>query len=206
MVVIIINHLIFKIPYKRQQKRTDEELIAGFISTGDPELLGELYTGYMHLVYGVCMKYLKDRDEASDAVMQIFEKLIYEIPGQKIQNFRSWLYVVTKNYCLMQIRSQKSRNEKMEEWLNDPVVFMENSFVLHPVDEDKEDMDNDLAECIENLKAEQKECIRQFYFENRCYKEIASVMGLDENKVKSHLQNAKRNLKICLEEKNGQKK
>jgi RNA polymerase sigma-70 factor (ECF subfamily) len=200
-----LKRVLFKIPFTRRPKQTDEELIAEFSSTGDLELLGELYSGYMHLVYGVCLKYLKDREESSDAVMQIFEKLIDEIPKHKIENFRSWLYVVTKNFCLMQLRSQKSKSEKLEEWINDSAVFMENSSVMHPIDEEKEDLDKSLSECIENLKTEQKECIRQFYFENRCYKEIASVMGLDENKVKSHLQNAKRNLKICLEEKNGQK-
>ena len=89
-------------------------------------MLGELYSGYMHLVYGVCLKYLKDRDESMDAVMQIFEKLIIEIPKQRIENFRSWLHVVTKNYCLMQLRSQKSQDERLKEWMNDSLVFMEN--------------------------------------------------------------------------------
>lgn len=196
--------MLFKIPY-RKQKRSEEYLIKEFTLTGDPEVLGDLYSGYMHLVYGVCLKYLKNREEASDAVMQIFEKLIIEIPKQNIENFRSWLHVVTKNYCLMQLRSQKSKDEKFKEWINDPAVFMENNIVLHPIDEDKNDLEKELTECIEKLKDEQKECIRKFYFENKCYREIASSMNLDENKVKSHLQNAKRNLKICLDEKNGQK-
>lgn len=198
--------MLFRIPYRKLSKKTEEDLIDEFTSSGDLDLLGELYSRYMHLTYGVCLKYLKDRDEASDAVMQIFEKLITDIPKQKIENFRSWLHVVAKNYCLMQLRSRKSRNERMKEWADDSVVFMENNPVLHPVDEDKQDLDKNLEECIENLKAEQRECIRQFYYENRCYKEIATSMDLDENKVKSHLQNAKRNLKICLEEKNGENK
>lgn len=195
--------MLFKIP-SRRQSGTDEELINEFTLTGDLDALGELYSGYMHLVYGVCLKYLKDRDEASDAVMQIFEKLIDDIPKQKIENFRSWLHVVTKNYCLMQLRSQKTKNEKLEEWINDPATFMEYNHVLHPIDEDKSEIDKNLDECIDILKAEQKRCIRSFYYENKCYKEIASELDLDENKVKSHLQNAKRNLKICLEEKNGE--
>jgi RNA polymerase sigma-70 factor, ECF subfamily len=187
---------------KNNVLKTDEELLIEFTSSGDIDVLGELYSTYMHLVYGVCLKYLRDRDESMDAVMQIFEKLIIEIPKQKIENFRSWLHVLTKNYCLMQLRSQKSKDEKLKEWMNDPVVFMENSYVVHPIDEDKPDMEKALADCIERLKDEQKECIRQFYFENRCYNEIAVKTGLDEKKVKSHLQNAKRNLKLCLEEKN----
>lgn len=193
--------MIFNLRAKISGKRTDEELINEFSSGRDLEVLGELYSGYMHLVYGVCLKYLKDRDESKDAVMQIFEKLITEIPKQKIENFRSWLHVVTKNYCLMQIRTQKSCDENYKEWAIDPLNFMENSHDLHPIDGDEEDMNEALADCIERLKDEQKECIRQFYYDNRCYSEIAKNLGMDEKKVKSHLQNGKRNLKLCLEAK-----
>jgi RNA polymerase sigma-70 factor (ECF subfamily) len=186
---------------KRSSLISDEDFLKKFTSTGKLEILGELYSRYMHLVYGVCLKYLKDRDESQDAVMQIFEKLIIEIPKQNIENFRSWLHVVTKNYCLMQLRSQKTKDEKLNEWINDPAVFMENSQAMHPIDEDNPDMEQKLADCIARLKEEQKECIRQFYYENRCYNEISVILSIDEKKVKSHLQNAKRNLKLCLEDK-----
>ncbi len=192
----------FKTPLKKTHQKTDEELITEFNRTGDPEVLGELYSGYMYLVYGVCLKYLRDREESKDAVMQIFEKLMVEIPKQKIENFRSWLHVVTKNYCLMQLRSQKSQNEKLIEWADYSLHFMEYSSDVHPIDEEEPDMEKGLADCIERLKDEQKECIKQFYFKNRSYIEIANITGLEEKKVKSHLQNAKRNLKLCLEEKN----
>jgi RNA polymerase sigma-70 factor (ECF subfamily) len=193
--------MLFKISVIKKSSKPDEDLLKEFTLTGDLEVLGELYSGYMHLVYGVCLKYLKDRDGSMDAVMQIFEKLITEIPKQKIVNFRSWLHVVTKNYCLMQLRSQKLQDEKMNEWMIDSVIYMENTSFLHPIDEDEPDIEKALEDCIERLKDEQKKCIRQFYYENKCYYEIAHNMGLDEKKVKSHLQNAKRNLKLCLEEK-----
>jgi len=194
--------MIFNIPGKKSHQRTDEELISEFNSTGNLKVLGELYSPYMHLVYGVCLKYLKDRDESKDAVMQIFEKIITEIPKQDIGNFKGWLYAVTRNYCLMQLRSGKSRMERFSEWANDNAAFMENSDNLHPIDNDGADMEEDLTDCINRLKDEQRECIRLFYFENRCYNEIAVILRIDEKKVKSHLQNAKRNLKLCLEEKN----
>lgn len=184
-----------------RDKTSEEALLRKFSLTGDLEALGELYSEYMHLVYGVCLKYLKNRDDSKDAVMHIFEKLIIEIPRQKIENFRSWLYVVTKNYCLMQLRSQKSSDEKALEWMTDPVIFMENTTFLHPIDEDDSITDKALEDCIKKLKDEQKECINQFYYQNRCYNEIAVNLHLEEKKVKSYLQNAKRNLKLCLEEK-----
>jgi RNA polymerase sigma-70 factor, ECF subfamily len=162
-----------------------------------------LYTKYMHLVYGVCLKYLKEREEAKDGVMYIFEKLVLEIPRHKIENFRNWLHVVTKNYCLMQLRSGKSKQEKFREWINDQTVFMEIVAELHPLDkEDAESANKALEDCIEKLKVEQQQCIRQFYFESKCYNEISAHLGMDEKKVKSCLQNGKRNLKLCLEGKN----
>ena len=193
--------MLFKIPIKKNIQRSDEDLLQKFSSTADLEALGELYSGYMHLVYGVCLKYLKNRDESMDAVIQIFEKLIIEIPKQRIDNFRSWLYVVTKNYCLMQLRSQKTQKERISEWMMNSIVFMENDSDLHPIDEEEPVLDKALLNCIEKLKGEQKECIQQFYYENRCYNEIALNLGLEEKKVKSYLQNAKRNLKLCLEAK-----
>jgi RNA polymerase sigma-70 factor (ECF subfamily) len=179
-----------------------------FHSGGDLEVLGELYSRYLHLVYGVSLKYLKGREESKDVVMQIFEKLIIEIPKHKIENFSNWLHVVTKNYCLMQIRSGRSESEKLTEWINDPVNFMESVTDLHPLDKDEDSgfIEKALEDCIERLNEEQKKCIRQFYFENRCYNEIAADNGLDIKKVKSYLQNGKRNLKLCLEEKNVRKR
>ena len=104
--------MLIKIQGKERRNKADDELLTEFRSRGDLEALGEFYSGYMHLVYGVCLKYLKVRDESQDGVMQIFEKLIIEIPKQNIENFRSWLHVVTKNYCLMQLRSEKSQRKE----------------------------------------------------------------------------------------------
>jgi RNA polymerase sigma-70 factor (ECF subfamily) len=200
--------MLIKIQGKKRRSKTDEELLIEFRSGGDLEVLGELYSRYMHLVYGVCLKYLKVREESQDAVMQIFEKLIIEIPKHNIENFRSWLHVVTKNYCLMQLRSDKSQSERIIEWINEHDVFMETVTDLHPLDEDNDSkvMDRALEDCIERLKEEQKKCIRQFYFDNRCYNEISADLDMDVKKVKSYLQNGKRNLKLCLEEKNAGKR
>ena len=195
----------FRISVKKSRNETDDELLSEYRSGGDPEVLGELYLRYIHLVYGVCLKYLREREESMDAVMEIFEKLIIEIPAHEVANFRSWLYVVTKNFCLMHLRSQKSRFEKHLDWQKEEYLIMENNPALHPIDEEMTEMDGELEDCIGRLKDEQRECIRQFYFDNRCYIEIARSMNIDEKKVKSHLQNAKRNLKICLEEKNVRK-
>jgi len=200
--------MIFRLSRHKDTQKPDEDLIREFRAESDLEILGELYSRYMHLVYGVCLKYLKERDESMDAVMQIFEKLITEIPKHDIENFRGWLHVVTRNHCLMILRSKKSSDEKLKEWMSESEIFMENDSSLHPLDESSNQVmiEKDLEDCIERLKEEQKQCIRLFYFGNKCYNEIASGLRMDEKKVKSHLQNGKRNLKLCLEEKNERKR
>jgi len=130
--------------------------------------------------------------------MQIFEKLITDLPGQEIRTFKSWLYVLTKNHCLMEIRSRKSRDNKADD-LKIEMKFMESGDEVHPIDEDGFSMEDALKACIEKLKEEQKQCIRLFYYEKLCYREISAKLALEEKKVKSLLQNGKRNLKICLE-------
>jgi RNA polymerase sigma-70 factor, ECF subfamily len=193
---------MFKIKGRLPNQKSDEDILAELRSGGNLDLLGQLYSRYMHLVYGVCLKYLRNRDESMDVVMQIFEKLIIEIPKQKIDNFRSWLHVVTKNYCLMKIRSEKARTEKTIEWMSNNVLFMEYEYFLHPIDDDEQEKEKLLMDCIEKLKHEQKECIKQFYYNDSCYAEIAANLNIDEKKVKSYLQNAKRNLKLCIESNN----
>ncbi len=178
----------------------DPELIQKFRSTGDLEYLGALYDRYIHLVYGVCLKYLQNREESKDAVMQIFEKLMDELTRHDVRNFKSWLHVLTKNFCLMYIRSEKSKLERYKQLQKEGEVFMEYSLDMHHNGEMKLDRDiSALKSCIEKLKAEQKECIRLFYLQEKCYQEISAQLDMDMKKVKSHIQNGKRNLKICIE-------
>ncbi len=176
--------------------KSDNELILLYKKTSDLALIGELYTRYTALVYGVCLKYLKDRDEAKDAAMQLFEKLIETLKSHEVENFKSWLYVSARNHCLMQIRSKKGKFMKE---ISAPDV--ENQFLLHPEEENglEEDLGK-LENCINRLIDGQRECVQLFYLEEKCYKDITLITRFDLNQVKSFIQNGKRNLKICMEE------
>ncbi len=185
----------------KHQEISDEKLLEKFIKLGNLDMLGELYSRYMHLVYGVSLKYLNDRDDAQDAVMNIFEKLIDDLPRHEVQNFKSWLYVLTKNHCLMEIRSRKSTYRRLE-GLKIEQEIMESADEMHPIDREDDPIGEALKACIERLKSEQKQCIQLFYYKKLCYQEVAEELKMDEKKVKSYLQNGKRNLKICLEGKN----
>lgn len=187
---------------KSKNKFSDEELLALYNEKGDQEFLAELYTRYTHMVYGVCIKYLKNRDDASDAVMNIYEFLSNNIHKHMIMKFSTWLYVATKNHCLMALRSKKTKDKHQQIWQEEQQFFVESKEFLHPID-DGELNSEQLKFCIEKLKDEQKECVELFYYKNKCYQEISEHMNIEEKKVKSFLQNGKRNLKICMEKAHG---
>ena len=87
---------------------SDTELISLYKKTNDLKVLGQLYQRYMDLVYGVCLKYLKESEKSKDAVMHIFEELVAKLKKHDVENFKNWLYQVAKNHCLMQLRTPKN--------------------------------------------------------------------------------------------------
>lgn len=171
---------------------TEKEKLDEYARTGDLKILGEVYGGYMHLVFGVCLKYFKNRNDAEDGVGQVFEKLIVELRKHPVDNFKSWLHVTTRNFCLMELRKTgKVKNSALE-----------NVEYALPVHHEEENVDEEgLEDCIEKLPVEQRKCIELFFFNKKCYKEITELLSISLKQVKSALQNGKRNLKICLQSK-----
>jgi RNA polymerase sigma-70 factor (ECF subfamily) len=184
----------------RVEEQDDLSLIAAYQKSGDLEVLGTLYNKYMHLVYGVCFNYFKDEEQSKDAVMQIFEELVTKLRIHQVQNFKSWLHVLTRNHCLMALRkSSKNPTVSMEE------TFVENTDVVHlDIDDTKETQLTIMEKCMETLSEEQRRSVDLFYLQEKCYKDVAEITGYDLLKVKSYIQNGKRNLKICIERNSGQ--
>lgn len=174
---------------------TDAELVQQYKLSTDLQVLGTLYQRYMDLVYGVCLKYLKEPEDAKDAVINLFEELVSKVQKHEIENFKSWLYQVAKNHCLMRLRSaQKSVLVKMDTGLmqSEENVHLDGVF-------EKEEHFKQLEYCLERLISEQRQAIELFYLEGKCYNEIADQTGLEWNKVRSFIQNGRRNLKLCME-------
>lgn len=167
--------------------------------------MGILYKRYSHLVLGLSIKYLKDKDEAKDAVMQIFEKLMSDLLKHDIQYFKSWLYTFSKNHCLMIIRSKQARLSKEIDIQINASSFMETETNQHlNLSEEKEREYIALEKAVDSLNEEQKICIDLFYLKEKSYQEISDVTGYTLNEVKSFIQNGKRNLKIKLEKRSEQ--
>lgn len=174
----------------------DRELILMYQKTGDFTFLNILFEKYIHLIYGICLKFLRNDDMAKDAVMDILEKMIHDLSRFEVKEFKSWLYQVSKNHCLMALRSKKK----------------EHSFLIKELDEDKATNDyeeinfeeevgfkrDEILEAMKLLNGKQKTCLELKYFESKSYKEICEITGFDEKQVKTYIQNGKRNLKNIL--------
>ena len=176
---------------------SDGELITNYQKNGNKKYLSPLFERYSHLMFGLCMKYLKNEQESKDAVLSVFEKLIVDLKTQEIKSFKSWVYVVAKNHCLMHLRARASLRKKFDDYsfaqTRDEIDFTKET----------ETKFEHLEEAIEALKDEQKECIKLFFLKEKCYNEIVEITGYPLKKVKSYIQNGKRNLKIKLMENYG---
>ncbi len=183
----------------RHSLLTEQQLLDRFYAEHDNQWLGILLQRYTLLLLGVCMKYLKNEEEARDSVQQVFLKVITELHKYKVDYFKSWLYMVAKNHCLMKIREKQG---KFTTEIRDQLA------VQDPNEEDnrykhlEKDRQLDLmASSLDELNEEQKSCVTLFYLEKRSYQEIADKTGFSLMQVKSYIQNGKRNLKILIEKK-----
>lgn len=176
---------------------SDNELLQNYYATVDNKWLGVLLQRYTLLLLGVCMKYLKNEEEAKDAVQQVFLKVLAELPKYKVDFFKSWLYMIARNHCLMQLRG---KTPKLMREINDKMLLKEEEPQknLHV---EKEKMLNLVEASLDDLNDEQKTCVTLFYLQKKSYTEISSQTGYTLMQVKSNIQNGKRNLKILVEKK-----
>lgn len=175
-------------------KLIDEELLDFYKKESQSEYFAELYKRYIPLVYGLSLKYLGNKDDAQDAVMDVYEEVSKKVFQYEIGNFRTWLYSVAKNHCF-----GKLRKENKTVMLNIEQAVMENEDNFTLLDGDKSvEEEKALNYCLNELNKEQRKSIDLFYFENKSYADIVDITGFALEKVKSYIQNGKRNLKNCI--------
>ena len=181
-------------PTTKYDHITDAELLQNFYRDHDNKWLGILLPRYTLLLLGVCMKYLKNEEDAKDAVQQIFLKVISELSKYKVDYFKSWIYMIAKNHCLMKIRGNKNYPVELDEKILPAKEFMDTE--MNHIEKDR--LLTTMQESIKQLSIEQQQCVTLFYLEKKSYVEVAEITGYTMLQVKSHLQNGKRNLKILM--------
>ncbi len=179
--------------------RSELEIIQLYRENGDMSLIGELYQRYSHLVYSVAFKYLKDENDCNDVVMDIFEKLVTDLKKYSISYFSSWLYISTKNHCLMVLKQNKRFELVPLESMGNENTYMEFAEKDHLTDMQLlESKEQDLKDALLKLNDEQRNCLELFYLKELSYQQIVEQTKLNYNQVKSYIQNGKRNLKLVL--------
>jgi len=181
--------------YSRWNHITDNEILQRYYSDEDNEWLGILLQRYTILLLGVCMKYLKNEDDARDAVQQVFLKVINDLPKYKVEYFKSWLYMVAKNHCLMKLRGNGKKTTELNEQI---FTKAENNEEIGSAVEKEVSLSN-MEQALAQLNNEQKLCVTLFYLQKQSYQQIAGSTGFSTMQVKSHIQNGKRNLKILMQ-------
>jgi len=175
-------------------------LIEKYRKTGKSEYIGELFETYVHLVFGVCMKYLKNENDCKDGVMEIFETILQDLKTHEVKNLKNWLYSVTKNFCLRQKRiiNQDKRYSEFTMQRSGSAIMETEDILALKIDGTKSQQIISLHDAIKNLNTEQQACIKLVYLEQKSYIETAEISGYELKKVKSYVQNGKRNLEIAL--------
>lgn len=186
---------MFAFKSSKKDSTQDQELLQQYQEASDLKVLGNLYQRHTEMVYYVCLRYLQDPELSKDAVMNIFEELIYKVNKQEIKDFPRWLYVLSKNHCLMYLRSKKNKSQiSLDEFVKYPEDLHQDE-----QQDEKEEQLTAMEGCLEKLPDKQQQSVRLFFLEEKCYKEISDSTGYSLNEVKSYIQNGKRNLKNCME-------
>lgn len=182
---------------KNIQALSDQELIVRYRQGDDMDALAILFDRYLDLIFGVCMKYFKHPQDSQDGTMAVFEVLVVKLKTHEVRNFKSWLYVLTKHYCLQKLRQPGKILTN-----NSDDILMHLADEMHPEDaEFIEQRENGLRECIQQLPSDQKRTVELFYFESKSYAEIAEIISADKEMVRSYIQNGRRNLRVCMNRK-----
>mgnify|MGYP000954219097 FL=1 len=186
--------------FKKKEYNSDEELLKHYKQSGNKELFADLFKKNVSVVYGTCLFYLQDKDEAQDATMQLFEKLMLDINNREIDNFKGWLSFVVRNHCISLIRKNKSQSKNIKSYyeFEYEAPDYETEEKINSVNDDV--LLENMKTCLPKLKENQRICVELFYLKNKSYQDIANETDFSLNEIKSYIQNGKRNLKLFLED------
>ena len=183
-----------KLNLRNSSQMSDHDLLEHFYRDQDNKWLGILLSRYTMMILGVCMKYMKNEEDAKDCVQQVFLKIIRELPKYRVDYFKSWMYMIAKNHCLMELRDKGKFTAPLTENLGGLTEETEDKSLMW----EKDQLIKKMMEVIDSLNTEQAACIRLFYLEKKSYQEISDLTGYSLQQVKSHIQNGKRNLKLMI--------
>ncbi len=185
---------------KQQQfdRQIDISQIREFRSSGNKNALAEVYNKYIHLVYGLGLKYFQNRGKAQQLIIDVFKMLVDQAKNSDIANVRNWIYMCAKDLCFKQADEDSISTEQKNDWNNEKKILENNRLRINPIDSDLS-TNYSLRNCVDNLYQPQKNCVKMFYFQSKSYREIAQKLDITENEVKQNISSAKQILKKCVD-------
>ncbi len=172
----------------------DEDLVALYVDTQRNIYFEEIYERYANKVYRKCYSFVYNQAKAEDFTHDIFLKLIVKIGTFKeTSKFSTWLYSITYNYCMDQIRVNKKNQE----------VALDGDYELADDDNDEDLVQmqgSQLSKSLEKIPSDEKALILMKYQDDFSIKEIADTLKITESAVKMRLLRSKEKLrKLYLE-------
>lgn len=188
------------------EEARDEELLARF-NQGDARAFEVLLSRYERPIYNFILRSVRDRDRAHDLVQDVFLKVVQRANQFKGDSkFSTWLYTIARNCCIDHSRKMVFRRHRS---LDAPVREDEGGTMLDRV-EGKElgadrgsiakELQSQIALAVEGLPDDQREVFLMRQVQGLPFKEIAKVVGVPENTVKSRMRYALERLQEALSE------
>lgn len=170
---------------------TDEQLVQLYLSTQRNSYFEALYTRYCDKVFRKCLSFTKNRERAEDFTHDIFIRVVTKLGGFREQaKFSTWLYSVTYNYCMDQLRSPKQK----EVYSDDPYETLAD--YADGEDADIAEMEAQrLNQALDYLTPDERGLLMMKYQDDISIREIADGQQLTESAVKMRLMRAKEKLR-----------
>ena len=173
---------------------SDQNIING-CNKGKPTAQRQLYETYKAMLFGVCLRYARNRAEAEDFLQEGFIRIyrdLYQYQPQKALG--AWLRRVMVNSCLRQI--QKNKNIFQEVNWEQITDSYEMEF-----EEEGNERQEDMIKMIQQLPPGYRAVFNMYVIEGYTHQEIASYLEISINTSKSQLSRAKNLLKKIFEKK-----
>lgn len=170
-----------------------DDAITSLIEAGRAEEAFErLVPAYRRRVFGLAYSLLRDRAAAEDLAQEVFVKLWQALPGYDGRaRLSTWIYAITRNAAVSALRARRRSAS-----LSDPAVLTE----VENVAAAERDVaaDAGLWRIVGALPDKQRQAVILYYQDERSVEEVAAMMGMPLNTVKTHLHRARANLAAAL--------
>ncbi|NIR49575.1 MAG: sigma-70 family RNA polymerase sigma factor [Phycisphaerae bacterium] len=174
----------------------DSLWIHKYVDSKDTQYLGHLYEKYKRKIFMLCVKMVKNTEEAKDLTSETFIKAFDHITEFRCGSpFPPWLSRIATNLCIDHLRHgsrvkfQQIYSYETEAHTIDPRPLGNQNHLRHRI-----------LQVLKQLKPPQRRCFCLFYIHRLSYQEVADLTGYSFDQVRSHIQNGRRKFKILMED------